>query len=267
MKRWYGAGGFTIVEILIVIVVIAILASISVVGYRGIQLRATQAVVQNDLHALSEQLMIMAVTDAAAFSNLTGLPGSFVRSNDVVATYNPLSGASSYSNLTPVQNGVLFYTICEELIADPFYSVIHARDGNSSQSVVMRCTDNIQAGGMLITGWDSRYWSVPVTVATIQSYMNSVPSDSWWTDRQDVVRGFYQELINRFQQKGGTFPVTTFWDPWANQWSGVYKEELPTLPAIRNSYDGDFCIEAYHSKYPDNIYKINQNGKIEEGGC
>lgn len=41
--------GFTIVELLIVIVVIAILATISIVAYNGIQARARQAVVQQDL--------------------------------------------------------------------------------------------------------------------------------------------------------------------------------------------------------------------------
>ena len=41
--------GFTIVELLVVIVVIAILASISVVAYTGIQDRATETVMRSDL--------------------------------------------------------------------------------------------------------------------------------------------------------------------------------------------------------------------------
>ena len=41
--------GFTIVELLIVIVVIAILASISIVSYTGVQNRANDAAVQTDL--------------------------------------------------------------------------------------------------------------------------------------------------------------------------------------------------------------------------
>lgn len=41
--------GFTIVELLVVIVVIAILASISVVAYTGIQARATETVMRSDL--------------------------------------------------------------------------------------------------------------------------------------------------------------------------------------------------------------------------
>lgn len=41
--------GFTIVELLIVIVVIAILAAVSIVTYRGIQDRARKATLQSDL--------------------------------------------------------------------------------------------------------------------------------------------------------------------------------------------------------------------------
>ncbi len=143
--------GFILVEILVVIVVIAILASISTVAYRGIRLRATQAVVYSDLGSVGQQLSIMAATEPAVFNNLNGLPGDMKHTSDVVVTYTPVSGGV-YTNLTPVQNGVLFYTMCEELIADSHYSVIHAREGSGTQSVVMRCTDNIQGGGMLITG-------------------------------------------------------------------------------------------------------------------
>ena len=46
MKR-----GFTIVELLIVIVVIAILASISIVAYNGVQQRARTTALQSDVRS------------------------------------------------------------------------------------------------------------------------------------------------------------------------------------------------------------------------
>ena len=50
--------GFTIVELLIVIVVIAILAAISVVAYTGIQNRANDTAVQSDINNFAKKIML-----------------------------------------------------------------------------------------------------------------------------------------------------------------------------------------------------------------
>jgi general secretion pathway protein G len=55
MGKTNKQGGFTIVELLIVIVVIGILAAISIVAYNGVQNRARDASVQNDLTQLAKQ--------------------------------------------------------------------------------------------------------------------------------------------------------------------------------------------------------------------
>ena len=54
---------FTIVELLIVVVVIAIIATISLVAYRGIQDRAETAVLESDLTLAAKQLAMDNATD------------------------------------------------------------------------------------------------------------------------------------------------------------------------------------------------------------
>ena len=57
--------GFTIVELLIVIVVIGILAAITIVAYNGIQQRAQAATAQSDLEGAAKQLAMDQVTTSA----------------------------------------------------------------------------------------------------------------------------------------------------------------------------------------------------------
>lgn len=259
--------GFTLVEIFIVCVVIAILAAIAIVTYDGMQRRAASTVVFKDLKGVVEIIELGRVRPGGSRTPVLSLPESFTPSEKVVMRLVPAYTGDHYSGLTPVQNGVLFYDICEELIADPTYSTIHSKDGNDTRSVVMRCTDNISAGSLLITGWESKTWSTPLAKNTLQSYIDSVPYDNWWIDRQEVVRGFYTELIRRFEAKGGTFPVNSFWDPWANQWSGVPKQDLPSPEPPSESEIESYCIDAYHTDFSDSIYRITQDNKIEAGAC
>ena len=61
MKSNSNTKGFTIVELLIVIVVIAILAAISIVAYNGIQNRANDATVESDLSYFAKQIQLKEV--------------------------------------------------------------------------------------------------------------------------------------------------------------------------------------------------------------
>lgn len=61
MKLWAKERGFTIVELLIVIVVIAILAAITIVAFNGIQARARDNVRKQDLAQLVKATKLYAV--------------------------------------------------------------------------------------------------------------------------------------------------------------------------------------------------------------
>lgn len=58
MKSKQRTNGFTIVELLIVIVVIGILAAVSIVAYQGITQRTNDTVVQSDLNSVAKKLQI-----------------------------------------------------------------------------------------------------------------------------------------------------------------------------------------------------------------
>lgn len=67
MARRWASNGFTIVELLIVIVVIAILAAITVVAFNGVQNRAHDSAVQNDLRNFGVQLKAYAVDNSNSY--------------------------------------------------------------------------------------------------------------------------------------------------------------------------------------------------------
>lgn len=87
MKR---RGGFTIVELLIVIVVIAILATISIVAYTGVQQRARDTKRKDDLAKIVKAFQLWAAEDGGNFDSMSaGSGGSEIGWFDGVYTTYP----------------------------------------------------------------------------------------------------------------------------------------------------------------------------------
>jgi len=70
MNQWAKNRGFTIVELLVVIVVIAILAAITIVAYNGIQVRARDNVRKQDLAQISKALKLYAIDNSDDYASL-----------------------------------------------------------------------------------------------------------------------------------------------------------------------------------------------------
>lgn len=64
--------GFTIVELLVVIVVIGVLAAITIVSYSGIQSRAQISKINEDLATLSKAIQLARVSTSQTFMQITG---------------------------------------------------------------------------------------------------------------------------------------------------------------------------------------------------
>ncbi len=85
--------GFTIVELLIVVVVIAILAAITIVAYNGIQNRAKSSALQSMVSQTAKKVALAAVNDndqypadKTAFQGATGLNDSAKETYDYIAS-------------------------------------------------------------------------------------------------------------------------------------------------------------------------------------
>ncbi|HEU0266454.1 MAG TPA: prepilin-type N-terminal cleavage/methylation domain-containing protein [Candidatus Saccharimonadaceae bacterium] len=83
--------GFTLVELLIVIVVIGILASITLVAYNGVQQKATQAMLSSDLVEVAKAVEIYRGQHGAPPSDLATV--NISNSNGVTYDYAAQSGA------------------------------------------------------------------------------------------------------------------------------------------------------------------------------
>lgn len=75
-RGYYQVNGFTIVELLIVIVVIAVLASVSVVAYNGIQKRALESKISSDLRTITQAVEAARINTGKTLAGVTQNTGT-----------------------------------------------------------------------------------------------------------------------------------------------------------------------------------------------
>lgn len=106
-------NGFTIVELLVVIVVIAILATVTVVAFNGVRDRAAASLVQDGISKVSRQLELDKVSRGAYADNLTQVNATEVNS----LSYQYTTDGSTYC-LTATSGNISKYKQSDGSTAD-----------------------------------------------------------------------------------------------------------------------------------------------------
>lgn len=252
-------NGFTIVELLIVIVVIGILAAITIIAFNGVQKRAIVTTLQSDLRSAATAMKLEhAVTSAYP----TALPASVKMSKSVTLSLAAQGGDPVYSGLSPTQNGLLFYDTCQKLISEGVGQ--RPSDGNH---YISAC--NVYNRNQIhINGWNGRDINTAVSTASLDTYVSSYSGAEKPLFTTEATN-FMNQLKSRFQAAGGTFSITSFWDSWATPVNGgVMKPTMPAPTSSGGTADANaFCINATYANYPDLKWRIDHNNAPQEGVC
>ena len=123
--------GFTIVELLIVIVVIAILATISIVAYNGIQQRARASALADGITKVEKAFRLMATQTSISNWPVYG-------NNPTIASMISTTELKNYIQKAPLLSG--------QVDADWYYD----NDGDSRTG----CTLNTQGANVFVEGID-----------------------------------------------------------------------------------------------------------------
>ncbi len=173
--KWAKQKGFTIVELLIVVVVIAILAAITIVAYNGITQRSKDSQAQSGLSQSMKKIKGYAATQGSEQfpTSISACPNpgatELCLSSGIAGTvtYAVENGSSEKSFCVSVTNGTVQYYVTEAGKVLP------------GSCELRSCYEIQQAGGASGSG---TYWIRPTGApASIRAYCDMETSGGGWT--------------------------------------------------------------------------------------
>lgn len=226
--------GFTIVELLIVISIIAILAAITTVLYEGGQHNASDVLVKTTVSDAYKKLQYYYIYNKNYPSNIANTDYS-PPLTVAVALYTDASQTPVYQNLSPDQNAQLFLNSC-----NGFMPV-------TSGSTTYNTSCVFSGNNVHVKGTESS--NVEVDGPTINQGDFALKCGSACTTAQN-------SIISTFIAQGGIFPVT------------VPKKgsNLPAPTMQNTGVASSFCVEGRSPTYVDIIYHAVPSSNTPESG-
>ena len=147
LERHGRMPGFTIVELLIVIVVIAILASISVVAYNGIQQRARDSQRLSDLKAIAKAIEMYHIDNDRYPTESGGANGRVGEGAGLDSMIAPYMGGTVPSDPISDSTHNYYYDGSHACGGSPTSAVLFARTMESTFTDGASCTSYGTEGG------------------------------------------------------------------------------------------------------------------------
>lgn len=230
------AHGYTVIELIVVIVVLGILAAITMIGYASWQHSTADNATQNDVrHAIS------GLESYRNFKNSypPNLAGTNFAASDGVAltlrTNAPSIGV--YQDLSPDENAQLFLNSCNANIFDtPNNTACKAQGSGGGAKIHVKGT----VGSNTI-------WPSPINESAIKLPCGAACDSTT------------QAIIQQFKTQGGTFPIQ------------VSKNSTPLPePTLQPNGSADrYCLEGRSANFTDIIYHVTSgaSSSVATGPC
>lgn len=229
--------GFTLVELLIIISVVAVISSIAIVGYTPFQKRSASAATQAALDQARSRLELYNGLERDYPPNLAGV--DYTPPDDVVITlYTNAPQIRIHQNLTQDQNAQLLLNACNASM--PIYS-----GGELQNTSCAFAGNNFHVKGQ-------RTSNVVLLGPVIQESKFVLDCGAECNEAQALIK-------QQFIEQGGTWPVSI-----------PKKQTTLPPPTLLESYGKatKYCLEGRFVRYNDVVFHMQSGStQINEGIC
>lgn len=229
--------GFTIIELIVMIVVIGILATITIVGYNGMQHRTADSVTQKALSDAQKSVQLYRVGKGSYPPNIAGTE-YVTPSNVAVVLFTNAPYIPIYENLTSDQNAQLFLNACNGQMPIKNGSTVY-------NTGCLYHRNNAHIKGQVSS-------NIVIKGPTVEQSEFVLTCGPLCSSAQATI-------IERFLQQGGKFPVIV-------PKNGVSLPEASRLSVVGDATD--YCLQATSGDFLDIVYHMSRtDSTIMTGAC